>query len=464
MDIRKKKAKATWFEQKGVQMKVDKNTEALPIGEAEDPRLDTYEPETAETEERRGKDESRLSKDEYRLLIENAIEGIFIAQDGWLKYVNPRVEKITQYTSEELLSKPFLEFLYPDDQEMVADNHEKRMRGEFVPDIYEFRIIEKKGKVRWIELGSIRIKWRGRPATLNFMMDTTKRKNAEESLKKSEIQLLQAQKMEAIGGLAAGIAHEINTPIQYIGDNTRFLKDAFRDIESLTKEYVKLLNAVKNGVVTDELIGESGAAISKVDLDYLAEEIPLAIEQSLDGIERVANIVRAMKDFAHPDLGEKVESDINRAIESTILVSRNEWKYVAEVETDFDPDLPLIPCLPGEFNQVILNIIINAAHAIDDVSEGKNEVKGKIKISTRQCSDVAEIRISDTGAGIPEEIRTRIFDPFFTTKEVGKGTGQGLAIAHSVVVEKHGGTISFESKIGEGTTITIHLPIRDANV
>ena len=445
-------------------MKVDENTEARPIGEVEDPGNDMIEPETAETEERRGKDDSRLSKDEYRLLIENATEGIFIAQDGWLKYVNPRVEKITQYTSEELLSKPFLEFLYSDDQEIVADYHEKRMKGEFAPDIYEFRIIEKKGKVRWIELGSIRIIWRGQPATLNFMMDITKRKNAEESLKTSEVQLRQAQKMEAIGGLAAGIAHEINTPIQYIGDNTRFLKDSFRDIESLTKEYVKLLNAMKNGVVTDELVGESEAAIDKVDIDYLAEEIPLAIEQSLDGIERVANIVRAMKDFAHPDLGEKVETDINRAIESTILVSRNEWKYVAEVETDFDPDLPLIPCLPGEFNQVILNIIINAAHAIADACKDKKEVKGKIKISTRHCSDVAEISISDTGAGIPEEIRTRIFDPFFTTKEVGKGTGQGLAIAHSVVVEKHGGTISFESKIGEGTTIIIHLPVRDPNI
>lgn len=445
-------------------MKVENKKEDRPIGDVDAPRLETHEPETAETEERRGKNEWRLSKDEYIMLVENATEGIFIAQDGWLKYVNPRVEKIMQYTSEELLSKPFVEFLYPDDQEMVADHHEKRMNGEFAPDIYEFRIIEKQGKVRWIDLGSIKIIWRGRPATLNFMMDITKRKNAEESLKKSEVQLRQAQKMEAIGGLAAGIAHEINTPIQYIGDNTRFLKDSFRDIESLTKEYVKLLKAVKNGDVNDELVGESEAAIGKVDMDYLAEEIPLAIEQSLDGIERVAGIVRAMKDFAHPDLGEKEESDINRAIESTILVSRNEWKYVAEVETNFDPDLPLIPCLPGEFNQVILNIIINAAHAIDDVLGEKNEVKGKITIRTRHCSDVAEISISDTGAGIPEEIRTRIFDPFFTTKEVGKGTGQGLAIAHSVIVEKHGGTISFESKIGEGTTITIHLPIRDPNI
>jgi signal transduction histidine kinase len=165
-----------------------------------------------------------------------------------------------------------------------------------------------------------------------------------------------------------------------------------------------------------------------------------------------------MKEFSHPGTKEKVLVDLNHAINSTITVARNEWKYVADIETDFDPSLPLIPCQAGEFNQVILNLIVNAAHAIANVVRDGGFEKGKIKIQTRNCLEWAEIRVQDTGSGIPEGVRTRIFDPFFTTKEIGKGTGQGLAIARSVVVDKHGGTIHFETETGKGTTFVIHLP------
>jgi signal transduction histidine kinase len=165
-----------------------------------------------------------------------------------------------------------------------------------------------------------------------------------------------------------------------------------------------------------------------------------------------------MKEFSHPGTKEKIPLDLNHAIDSTITVARNEWKYVADMETDFDPSLPLIPCQPGEFNQVILNLIVNAAHTIADVIRERGIERGKIRVQTRNCPDWAEIRIQDTGSGIPEEIRARIFDPFFTTKEVGKGTGQGLAIARSVVVDKHGGTIHFETEKGMGTTFIIRLP------
>jgi signal transduction histidine kinase len=184
--------------------------------------------------------------------------------------------------------------------------------------------------------------------------------------------------------------------------------------------------------------------------------VPRAIEQALDGARRVAKIVRAMKEFSHPDMADKTATDLNRAIESTVTVARNEWKYVCEVSTDFDENLPPVVCYAGEVNQVILNLIINAAHAIKQaVKEGE---KGQIKIATRLKGDFAEISISDTGTGIPEEIRTRVFEPFFTTKEVGKGTGQGLALAHSVVVKKHQGKIWFETEVGRGTTFFIHLP------
>lgn len=274
-----------------------------------------------------------------------------------------------------------------------------------------------------------------------------------------ESQLAQAQKLESIGQLAAGIAHEINTPTQFVGDNARFLQDAFTDLRTLLAKYGQLLEAVRAGSPTSELLAEVEAAAREADVDYLMDEIPKAIEQSLDGVGRVAKIVRSMKEFSHPGGKEKQAADLNKVIESTITVARNEWKYVAELVTDFDPSLVPVPCLVADFNQVILNIIINAAHAIAEVVDQNAGEKGTITITTRQDGDWAEIRISDTGAGIPAESRSKIFDPFFTTKEVGKGSGQGLAIAHAVVVKKHGGIISFETEVGRGTTFIIRLPV-----
>lgn len=273
-----------------------------------------------------------------------------------------------------------------------------------------------------------------------------------------ERQFAQAMKMESIGRLAAGIAHEINTPTQYVGDNIRFLQDAMRDLVNLLQRFRNLLDRLKQGTVSDEQIAELEQAIEYADLEYLLEEIPKAIAQSLEGVDRVAKIVRAMKEFSHPGPAEMTTVDLNHALESTITVARNEWKYVADMVTDFDPNLPPVPCLPGEMNQVFLNIIVNAAHAIADVVGGGVEGKGTITVSTRALSDWVEIRISDTGTGIPEAIRSKIFDPFFTTKQVGKGTGQGLAYAHSVV-EKHKGIITFETEEGKGTTFIIRLPL-----
>ncbi|MBN1908941.1 MAG: PAS domain S-box protein [Pirellulales bacterium] len=274
-----------------------------------------------------------------------------------------------------------------------------------------------------------------------------------------EAQLRQAQKLESIGQLAAGIAHEINTPTQYIGDNTRFMKDAFEDVNSLLAAYAQLLDSAEKHEIDDSLVQEIRSLVEDADVDYLMHEIPKAIQQSLEGLARVAKIVHSMKEFSHPGGEEKQAVDLNQAIESTATVSRNEWKYVADLETDFDPDLPLVTCLPGDFNQVMLNLIVNAAHAIHDAVEAGLREKGTITVSTRRDGDWVEIRVHDTGTGIPERIRPRLFDPFFTTKEVGRGTGQGLAIAHSVVTEKHNGTISFETTLGEGTTFAVRLPV-----
>jgi two-component system, NtrC family, sensor kinase len=271
-------------------------------------------------------------------------------------------------------------------------------------------------------------------------------------------QLLQAQKLESVGQLAAGIAHEINTPTQYIGDNVRFLKDAFQELASLLSNHDRLLAAAKDNTVSFDLVQEIGAAVELADAGYLLEEIPKAIEQTMEGVTRVSTLVSAMKEFSHPGTKERTPLDVNHAIQSTLTVARNEWKYVADLEVEFDPSLPLLSCQPGEFNQVILNLIVNGAHAIADAIAKGGPAKGALRVQTRNYQDWAEIRIQDTGLGIPEKVRSRIFDPFFTTKAIGKGTGQGLAIARSVVVDKHNGSIHFETEDGKGTTFIIRLP------
>jgi signal transduction histidine kinase len=198
------------------------------------------------------------------------------------------------------------------------------------------------------------------------------------------------------------------------------------------------------------------------DYDFLIEEIPRSLEQALEGIDRVATIVQSMKEFSHPGPATKVLVDVRRSIQNTVTVARNRWKYISVVDIDVDPDLPPIPGLPGELSQVFLNLIINAADAITEKNRetGRTEL-GKIRITVRNLGDRVEIRLSDTGTGIPEQIRARVFDPFFTTKEVGQGTGQGLALSHHVIVKKHGGSIRFESRHGEGTTFILQLPVSD---
>jgi PAS domain S-box-containing protein len=271
-----------------------------------------------------------------------------------------------------------------------------------------------------------------------------------------ESQLRHAQKMEGIGQLAAGIAHEINTPTQFVMDNLTFLRDSWKSAHELLEQYRGAMQGMA-GSIPAEIAVRLKDAEQACDLEFIREEAPRAIEQSLDGSRRVAKIVRAMKEFSHPDSAEKTATDLNRAVESTITVARNEWKYVSEVVTEFDDQLPAVVCYPGDINQVVLNLLVNAAHAIKEkVKDGE---KGQITVRTRMAGEHVEISVSDTGNGIPEAIRNRVFEPFFTTKDVGKGTGQGLALAYTVVVKKHGGKIWFETEVGKGTTFFITLPL-----
>lgn len=274
-----------------------------------------------------------------------------------------------------------------------------------------------------------------------------------------EKKLAQAQRMEAIGQLAAGIAHEINTPTQYIGDNARFLQDAFADLDDLANSLGQLLQAARTESVTDEMLEKMEAKYRAANLDYLTREIPLAIQQSLEGLQHVANIVGAMKEFSHPGNGGKQPVDLNRVISGAIILCRSEWKMVAEVVADLDEQLPPVRCMPTDINSVMLNLVVNAAHAIAEATHDGADGKGVITIRTRHKPPYAEISVEDTGVGIAEELRHRVFDLFFTTKEVGQGTGQGLALAHAIIVDKHGGTIDFESEVGRGTTFFVRLPV-----
>ena len=367
---------------------------------------------------------------------------------------NQQADKILGVPYDDAIGQPLGKCVANWEWERVSDAiTECRKRNKRIRvDGLRFRRTD--GKERLLELNfSPVLSHEGHAKGLLILgSDTTERKFLED-------QLVQAQKLESIGQLAAGIAHEINTPTQYVGDNTLFLRDAFNDLNALLVKYDQLLQAVKNGETTDDVVKELESLTEEKELDYLTEEIPEAIRQTLEGVGSVSKIVRSMKEFSHPGGEEKVGVDINAAIESTITVAKNEWKYVAETLTDLDPTLPLVPCLRGEINQVVLNTIINAVHAIAEVVGDGSNGKGKITLSTARDDGWAEIRISDTGNGIPDEIRTRIFDPFFTTKEVGKGTGQGLALAHSVIVDKHGGSITFDTETGKGTTFIIRLPI-----
>ncbi len=379
-------------------------------------------------------------------------------------YMSPKWEDWAGHATDDFRREPatWLKSIHPEDRSGAVEAYLLAC-GEKRPYLSEYRVVHKDtGDVRFLrDRGVPILDEEGNVSRYDGVItDNTEMKMAEDERAQMQVQLLQAQKLESIGRLAAGIAHEINTPCQYVGDNTHFLRDSFGSLAALLSRYRGLLDSAVSGeVATDQLEQTARSLEKETDLEFLSEEIPKSIEQSLDGIARISKIVRAMKDFSHPPSGDKVPVDINNAIQSTVTVARNEWKYVSDVELDLDPALPNVPCFQDELNQVVLNIIVNAAHAIQDAIGEDAGRKGTITITTRQDGDWAEIRIADSGTGIPESARSKVFEPFFTTKEVGRGTGQGLAIARSAIVDKHRGTIDFESEENAGTTFIIRLPM-----
>jgi PAS domain S-box-containing protein len=396
------------------------------------------------------------SREEFRLVAEstNAIPFTFLLAEGRFRYVGPRVEALLGYPRGEWQEKGFL-------ARLMDETTRRRARSLFEssgPD-HEF---ECELPVRTLDQRSLIVRLvvsrgmdGGQSCLRGVLLDMTERRALER-------ELAQAQKLESVGRLASGVAHEINTPVQFISDSVHFARDAATDLFRVIGKLSAVHQAVLDGTSPREAAEEASAALEVADLPYLTQNVPPALDRALEGLGRVTAIVRSMKEFAHPDSAEPVAADLNRAIESTLTIARNEYKYVADLETDFG-ELPPVYCHVGEFNQAILNMVVNAAHAIADVVHGTTR-RGHIRVRTRLEGDDVVITLSDTGGGIPEAIRERIFDPFFTTKEVGRGTGQGLAIARSVIVDKHGGALTFTSEPGQGTTFVIRLPVHRRQV
>ena len=415
-----------------------------------------------------GNDETSEMDNRRRTVeVENLLTGItdnlncvifrrVLKPDGKVEYpfVSSGGNKLTELMAEDIHAGGFLalQAIFGDDVDRVQQAM-KRSALELTPIHIDYRIVISARDIKWVlfsatpqRLESGDIIWDG------VLQDIDERITLE-------AQLSQAQKLESVGQLAAGIAHEINTPTQYVSDNMHFLKQVFDDLMKLNKSYEHLLEAARAGKMSDNVLTEIEEAVREADLEFIMDETPKALDQIMDGLQKIIVIVSAMKTFSHPGSDNQESININSLIENTLIVSRNEWKYVATLNTDLDPDLPFIMGNQGKLSQVFLNLVINAAHAISGEGGDISAEEGVISIKTcREDNDIV-VRISDTGPGVPETIREKIFDPFFTTKEVGKGTGQGLAISHSVIVSEHGGSLILEQTNGEGATFVIRLPL-----
>jgi signal transduction histidine kinase/uncharacterized membrane protein affecting hemolysin expression len=377
-------------------------------------------------------------------------------EDGHFEYIGPQGPARLGFSEDLWKQIGFLDKLMPRDRNgAVRSKLDASKAGSIEIEASVLTKDDKRVDLRWVASCEQSDNTGQHKVLRGMMLDVTDQRRLES-------ELAQAQKLESVGRLAAGVAHEINTPVQFVSDSVSFVREAMDDLSEIVDKYRELRSAAeKDPAHTAADVAAAAKAAEEAeddaDLDYILENAPVALDRARDGLGRVAAIVRSMKEFAHPDRKEMTASNINQAVQSTLVIASNEYKYVAEVEVDLG-DVPLVNCYAGEINQVVLNLIVNAAHTIGDVVKGTDK-KGKIRVATRVLGDQVEISIGDTGKGIPVDVRARIFDPFFTTKEVGKGTGQGLAIARSVVVDKHGGTLHFETELGVGTTFFIRLPI-----
>jgi PAS domain S-box-containing protein len=364
---------------------------------------------------------------------------------------------LRELTGSDLASRRLVDCIHRDDRAAAEASFVRLVGGGCEASFDEYRVHRPDGEVVWVQSSVSLVRdGSGRPSfAVAMLKDVTQQHLAEQELRRQEVETRTSHKLEAVGQLAAGIAHEINTPIQFVGDSVRFLDQALEDTFKLLAAYRAALGGADPA--TREVVA---AAEEEADIAYVEERVPAVFERLYGGVERVSSLVKAMKNFAHASQVEKAPADLNEAIRTTLIVARNEYKYVAEVELRLE-ELPPVVCNVSDLNQVFLNLIVNAAHAIEDAKAGSDE-RGTIRISSALEGGDAVLTFADDGCGIPAELRSRIFDPFFTTKEVGRGSGQGLAIAHNIVVDRHGGTLDCESSPGLGTTFVIRLPLGEA--
>lgn len=445
-----------------------------PVGGGEDPIAQDLDPATVRRLEKR-LERARAENAELERLIEDRTRSLYLAQEelrtskqhledvlasmhsavlitdhrGRICSVGGRTAELTGRSAAELVDQPIASVLHlailPGDavaiEQLVGETHE----GELIRTDAERVPVLAAASALSDETGAI-------TGAVFAATDISERRRLE-------LELRHAQRLESIGELAAGVAHEINTPIQYVSDGVRFVGEALGDLLELTTAYQPLVE------LSAEVEGAAGAVAAvtatedEIELPFLRDELPRAVTRTLDGVERVATIVQALKQFSHPGSDELAPVDLNTIITNTLTVARNEYKYVAEIELELG-DIPTVEGDAGDLGQAFLNLIVNASHAIAEMQEqaGDGAGLGRITITTRADEDAVIVDVADTGGGIPTEVRDRVFEPFFTTKEAGRGTGQGLAITRNQVVKKHGGRIEFEVDDGVGTTFHIWLP------
>lgn len=402
------------------------------------------------TERSRIETELRESEERYRRLVENNLVGIILIQDEIIVFANTFISTISGIPVDKIIGSPFSIFIHDNDREHVVDTHQKRIQGESSDESYTLRIVDAHAEVHWLEVSAMVMTYKRKPSVLVFCRDITQQR-------KLELQLFQSEKMASIGQLAAGVAHEINNPVGFVNSNLTSLADYQKDIGKLIHLYrqaMEISKALPNSdanAVLEKKINDIKKLEADVDLEYILEDWHQLIQECQEGTERIKNIVIDLKSFAHPGKENRQLTDINKCIDSTLNIVWNELKYNTTIVKEFG-EIPPLECYPQQLNQVFMNLLVNAGQAIGD--------QGEIKIKTHAKNGGIEITFSDTGCGIPAENLRKIFDPFFTTKPIGKGTGLGLHVSYNII-KKHMGTMEVSSKVGNGTTFTIQLPIQD---
>lgn len=397
---------------------------------------------------------ARLAQESAKIagLLRVAPVGLATAdREGCVLDINQELEEIIGFSPSETVGRFLWDFVPAEDVESLREVFRDLVTGKLPRNRTQRRLTVKDGRTVLAEvaLRAVPDCTGQTQLVVAGVEDVTGRRELE-------IELRHGQKMESVGRLAAGIAHEINTPIQFVGDNINFLSGAFQQLLELCASYRSACAKAAHAPLSAGDIARLKQDEELADFEYIQANVSTSIASTLDGIGRVASIVQSVKAFAHPDGNERANADLNAALRDTLTVAANQLKYVATVETDFGP-IPSIPCFVSDLNQVFLNLLVNAAHAIADVV-GKTGDRGVIRVRTYQEGSIVVIAISDTGTGIPTAVQGRIFDPFFTTKDVGRGSGEGLAMARSIVVDHHNGSLTFDTELGKGTTFFVRIP------